>query len=447
VWATRGFIFLQDEWDFIQYRLTWDPQIFLIPHNQHLLATDVLIYKLLFATVGIGDFLPYRLAGIAIHLVTVALLFEVARRRVGTPLAAAVAAPVAVLGCGWYVVLNPFNMQWSLSLAALLGIVLILDRDDRRYDPAVSVLVVVALASSSLGVPIAAGVLARVLVEPRGLSRIWVVLVPLALYGLWFLDYGIDADRAPDYALTASPAFLLHLAAGAVGALLGVPLGDGGIPARGLVVAGVHLLTLILAALVALVLIAERRTLATALALPLSTLAVFWLVLTVSRGYIHAPYATQYVFVGAVLVLLVGLELAGTLGLPRPLRFLLGAGLCVSVVLNAVVLVHHANTRRDDSSIVRAEVGALELVRGSVPPDFRPDPVVDRAPSIVAGPLLAAFDRLGSSPGADSAEIARSPDRVRAEANRVLVAAGRGPIGGVAGSKPGSDGSQGRPPP
>ena len=76
VWTTREFTFLQDEWDFIQYRLDWDADAFLAPHNQHLLAIDVLIFKVLFATVGIGDYLPYRLAGIAMHLVVVALLFD-----------------------------------------------------------------------------------------------------------------------------------------------------------------------------------------------------------------------------------------------------------------------------------------------------------------------------------------------------------------------------------
>ena len=26
LWATRGLTFLQDEWDFIQYRLNWDAE-------------------------------------------------------------------------------------------------------------------------------------------------------------------------------------------------------------------------------------------------------------------------------------------------------------------------------------------------------------------------------------------------------------------------------------
>ena len=440
IWATRGYTFLQDEWDFIQYRGGWDADIFLTAHNQHLLATDILVYKLLFATVGISDFLPYRLAGVAIHLVCVALLFEVARRRVGILLAAAVALPVAVLGTGWYVVLNPFNMQWSLSLAALLGIVLLLDRDDRRYDPAVSLLVLVALASSSLGVPVAVGVAARLALEGAAWRRGWVVALPLALYGIWFLGYGVDADRADAFTLTASPVFLFHLAAGAVGALVGVPLADGGIPARRLLAAGVHLLTLVTLAVLA---IAAIRTRSPRAALPLGALAVFWVVLTLSRGYQHAPYSTQYVFVGAVLVLLACLELADGLQIPRPVARAVAAGLCVSAVINALVLVHHADLRRRDSAIVRAEIGALVLARDTVPQDFKPDADPVRAPSVVTGPLLAAIDRFGESPGFDAAGIAAASEPARAAADRVLAEAGQSEVGGVAGWAEGGADCQG----
>jgi hypothetical protein len=421
IWATRGYTFLQDEWDFIQYREGWDANAFLVPHNQHLLATDVLIYKLLFATVGIGDFLPYRLTGVAIHLISVALLFEVARRRVGNALGAAVALPVALLGTGWFVVLNPFNMQWSLSLAAMLGIVLLLDGEDRRYDPVISLLLLVALASSSLGVPIAVGVAARLALEGGGLRRAWVVALPLTLYGAWFLHYGLHADRAPDASLTVSPAFLFHLAAGALAALAGVPLADGGVPHRDLVADIIHLLALVTLAIVAT---AAARTRSGRVALPLCTLVVFWVVVTLSRGYQHAPYSTQYVFVGAVLLLLVALELAGNLEIPRWVAHVAAAAFCLSAALNASVLGHHADLRRHDAAIVRGEIGALILARDTAPENFRPDSDPIRAPSVIAGTLFHAIAKVGSPPGAGVAEIERAPESVKVAADRVLVAAG-----------------------
>ncbi len=445
LWTTRGFTFLQDEWDFIQFRLNWDATAFLNPHNQHLLATDLVVYKLLFATAGVGDYLPYRVAGVTIHLGCVALLFEVARRRIGTALAAAVALPVAVLGCGWYVVLNPFNMQWSLSLASLLAIVLLLDRTGRRYDVVISLLVLLALASSSFGVPVTVGVAAYTLIEPGRRRSHWVWLVPLALYGAWYLGYGMDASRAPGYELTLSPVYLFHVVAGAVGGLLGIPLGAEEIPMRTVLVGGAHLLTLLLAGLLVLILakpsvrtrpsrvLPQRSRPSPRLALALSTCFAFWLLLTVSRGYLDSPYATHYAFVGVVLLILVGLELTSGLQLSPRVRIAAAALLGVSTLLNVAALTHYADLRRADSQVVRAQIGALQLARETVPPDFKPNSDPEQAPSVVAGPLLASLDRLGSKPGFDAGEIAAAPRPARAAADAVLAAAGQGEAGGVAG--------------
>ena len=372
LWTTRGFTFLQDEWDFIQYRLNWDATAFLNPHNQHLLATDLVVYKLLFATAGVGDYLPYRLAGVTIHLGCVALLFEVARRRIGTALAAAVALPVAVLGCGWYVVLNPFNMQWSLSLASLLAIVLLLDRTGRRYDVLISLLVLLALASSSFGVPVTVGVAAYTLMEPGRRRSHWVWLVPLALYGAWYLGYGMDAGRAPGYELTLSPVYLFHVVAGAVGGLLGIPLGAEEIPMRTVLVAGVHLLTLLLAGLLVLVLtLPQRGRPSPRLALALSTCLAFWVLLTLSRGYLDSPYATHYAFVGVVLVILVGLELTSGLRLSPRVRIAGAALLGLSTLLNVAALIHYADLRRADSQVVRAPIRRSATGAGHRPPGFQ----------------------------------------------------------------------------
>jgi hypothetical protein len=422
LWATRGLTFLQDEWDFIQYRLNWDVDVFLNPHNQHLLASDVLVYKLLFAAFGIDSFLPYRLAGIALHILCVALLFELARKRLGPWPAALVALPVAVMGCGWYVVINPFNMQWTLSLAALLGCALLLDREDRRFDVLIALLVLAGLASSSLGVAVAAGVGARLLLERDGLRRSWTVLVPLALYGAWYLTYGLDADRAPGYHLTVSPAFLFQAAASAAGAVVGVPLREPALPLRGLFVVVAHLLVLALVGCTAWILARDGVRRHARLALPAAALLAFWALLTVSRGYENLPYESHYAYAGAVLLLALAVELAPGLRLAPVARLGVAAVLGASVVLNATALVHYSNSRRHASEIVRAEVGALERARAGIPDDYRPDDDPGRAPSIVAGPVLAAIDRLGSSPGFGPAELASASAEARSEADRVLAA-------------------------
>ena len=63
----------------------------------------------------------------------------------------------------WQNILWPFQVGWLLSLAAGLGALLALDRGDRRGEAAACALVALSLASSGIGVAIAAGVLVDVL--------------------------------------------------------------------------------------------------------------------------------------------------------------------------------------------------------------------------------------------------------------------------------------------
>ena len=106
------------------------------PHNEHLSLVPVLVYKLLFSTVGTDSYVPYRVAGLLLHCGVAALLFAYARRRVGELLALGAAAIVLFLGTAWPDVLWPFQIGFLGSLAAGIGALLALDREDtpRRRD-------------------------------------------------------------------------------------------------------------------------------------------------------------------------------------------------------------------------------------------------------------------------------------------------------------------------
>ena len=84
---TRGTTFNLDEWSWITQRRGSGLGTFLDPHNSHLSLVPVALYKLLFATAGLGDYVPYRVIGIVAHLAVAALVFVYARRRVGDFLA------------------------------------------------------------------------------------------------------------------------------------------------------------------------------------------------------------------------------------------------------------------------------------------------------------------------------------------------------------------------
>jgi hypothetical protein len=95
----------------------------------------------------------------------------------------------------------------------------------------------------------------------------------------------------------------------------------------------------------------------------------------------------------------------------------------VSVALNVIVLVDYADDRRASSRIVVAEATALEIARGTVPFDYKPDPDEQRAPQLRAGPFLLAVDRLDSSPAVEPAALTDFPEVARMRADEVLIQA------------------------
>jgi hypothetical protein len=422
LWATRDATFMQDEWDFIQDRLDNDDEAFLHPHNNHLLLLPVLLYKAVWSTVGLDDYWVVRILAFLIHLSCVGLLFQFGRRRLGDLPAALLSLPILVLGSAWEVLLIPFNLQWYLSVAGLIGILLLVEREGWLADLGTGALLLLTLASSSLGPPVAGGLAVACLIQRRW-RRLGVATVPMVLYALWFLVYNVGAENQPPTELTASPAYLLHTAAGSIGGLLGVPLGARPVADRQWLVVLVHLVTVAIFAGLAFQLLTRRRALTPTLALILTTLAAYWLVLTVTRGYTGYAYTSRYLYVSCVLLVLLlaeylrGRELAGRAVAAAAGVSVLAAG------LNAAMLVHQSKERRHNAITLSAELAALEMARGRVAPDFRPDHDPKRAVTIVAQRYFAATDRLGSSPAPSPEELARQPAFAQRAADEVLIRA------------------------
>ena len=182
----------------MQLRRGWNADALLAPHNEHLSVVPVLLYKLLFATVGIDHYWPYRVLGLAMHAFVVVGLFFYARRRVGDVLALAAAATILFLGKGWNDVLWPFQAGFMASMAAGVGALLALDRGTRRGDVLAAVALLIALASSSLGLPLAAALGLEVLGRPDRRARWWIVAAPVALYAVWWAGYGREGVATLD---------------------------------------------------------------------------------------------------------------------------------------------------------------------------------------------------------------------------------------------------------
>jgi hypothetical protein len=83
-------------------------------------------------------------------------------------------------------------------------------------------------------------------------------------------------------------------------------------------------------------------------------------------------------------------------------------------------VLHYGAERRHDATVLRAELGAMEMARDQVPRTFHPDRSRHRAVTIVAYAYFAAIDHIGSSPAPSPAELRRMPAYARAAAREVL---------------------------
>ena len=409
-----GTTFYYDEWNFVMNRRGWDADTFLRAHNEHFSLVPVLIFKLLFATVGLDSYGVYRALLIVVHLGVVLLLFVYARRRVGDWLAVVVAVPVLFLGAGWNDLLVPFQMSFDISAACGLGALLALDRRDLAGDVGACVLVAVGLASSSVGIPFAAALLVETLLRSDRWRALWIPGIPIALYGLWSLEYGNTLATAQGRTLyelwrdnlPGAPGYVATAVAGSVGALIGIGVDWG----RPLALAGAIGLGILLA---------RGRVSARLLAL-LAAGAAYWGLAAIFRGHLNAPLDSRYLYLGGILVLLIALEVVPAVPVTWPLAAVATVLVAAAALANFGALRDGSRYLQEWSRYVSVELAALELAGPSTDPAFRPDPV--RAPDITAGKYFDAIDQYGS-PAAEVSEIWNRADPERAAADAVLFGA------------------------
>src|SRR5215203_2684393 len=190
--------FWADDWTFLLDRRGFSVSVFLDPHNDHIALIPVSIYKALLALFGMDSAMPFAIVSTLVFLLSAVLLFVYMRRRVGDWLALLGSILILFLGAGWVDLLWSFQIGFSGAIAAGLGALLALDRDNRKGDMVACALLVVATSFSELGIPFAIGALVSVALGPSPrISRLYVPFVSFAFYGLWYLGWG---HTAPDSA-------------------------------------------------------------------------------------------------------------------------------------------------------------------------------------------------------------------------------------------------------
>jgi hypothetical protein len=150
----------------------------------------------------------------------------------------------------------------------------------------------------------------------------------------------------------------------------------------------------------------------------------FWALSAINQIPGRDPSSSRYQYVGAIVVLLIAAELLRGITVKLP-ALVLGAGvIAVAVLSNVSFLDQSARSYEDTSDLIKADLGAVEIARDTVAPDFVL--VNDIAGTgyvhVPAALYLSAVDAFGS-PADTPDQIAVAPETARAAADRVLAAA------------------------
>jgi hypothetical protein len=401
--VSRGQTFVFDDWN-VAVR-PGSLSDLLEPHNGHLSVVPLAIYRVLLGTFGLETFTPYRLLAISSLLALGIALFLFTRSRVGTPIALTVAVSVLWLPT---TSLTPFLANFHLALVCAVVCAAAMPAVDLRSDVTVGVALLVAVATSGVGVAIAAACGVHAALCRQRPSRWIAVGVPSLVWLLWWRTLG-DQPRAADGRSIAS----------IVGEIFQGVFGSFGALTGGWWLGGV-VLTAAWVALLAHRVSRDRVSALTQVAWA-AGLLVWWAGLVWSRpGAADSNNTGRYEYVGAVLILLSALPAVSSEWLRvTTARWRMTAA--ALLIVGAIVVVNHDELRQAARNRAvngaRAEMVLLELEQAvqSVEPTRRLTP--ELGPLTMQDYYEKVVPRYGSPIGTDE-----TPDEGLIERNALGVA-------------------------
>jgi len=400
--------FFYDEWDFVTQDRPWDLNLLLLPHNEHWSTIPILVWKLLFVSIGIRSHIPYEAALLVVHVVAALLLFLLVRRRSGDLPAFAAAVTLLVLGAGAKDITWAFQIGFVGSVAFGLLAMLLLDGSPpfpRRALPA-SAALLGSLMCSGVGLAFIAAVAIELLADRPRRRFLLVLAVPVAAFAIWFVEYGSGLPGTPGAPCpTCAPTgFRADVHTGPIGVSYMESLASflkTGLDASTAGIFGSAALwtplLVIVATLVVAHLFLQRKVFPWQIGMAAGAIAWFTLV-GLGRAQNGPGDATDphYVYVGIVFLLPIVADAARDLpwrGLSRPL-LIAGFGLCL--LGNVTLLRGDATNQINLMRFQNAELQTVEVYRGA--PDMDLSRSLDDAimPQLSARSYFAATDALGS---------------------------------------------------
>ena len=200
LWLGRDQWFFLDDWDLLADRSARSVDDLLRPHNEHWMTLPILVYRALWAVVGLRSYVPYQIVSITLHLVAASLLWVVIRRAGVRPwIGTAAALPFLFFGSGRDNILWSFQMNFVGSLVAGLVHLILADHDGpwSRRDSIGLAFGFVGLLCSGLSVTMTIVVAIAVALRRGWRMAAW-HSAPLALiFATWWVFYGRDAYTQP----------------------------------------------------------------------------------------------------------------------------------------------------------------------------------------------------------------------------------------------------------
>ncbi|MFA9401144.1 MAG: hypothetical protein ACERKT_08565, partial [Acidobacteriota bacterium] len=411
--------FMLDDWAFVIYREDGGLGDFLDPHNEHISILPVAIFKLFLSVFGMGSAMPLQILSVAAFLLSVFVLFVYLKSLVAEPAALIGCAVILFLGAAWEDLLWAFQIGFSISMAAGIGALVMLRRQDSFGDRIACLLLVISMISTSLGIPFAIGAGVMLLLQRENLiRRLYVTVVPVCVYGLWYLGWGHTAESALsfDNALHA-PEYIARSFSLTATEVTGLSK----------VLSSTEVIPSLLVGLLALVAVAwgvrQREGIPRPLLVAAAIALAFWglaaLNLAPGRGF----EASRYQFPNAVFLLMI---LAGAFEGARPrarLLAVLGLIALAAIVVNIDAMRSgYWNVLKPLSDKGIAGLTAVEIARGTVNPGLAIGMNLDDTAYVTAGDYFEAEEKYGS-PAWSESEIEESSGLARSRVDQILVAA------------------------
>ncbi|HEY8819010.1 MAG TPA: hypothetical protein VIM25_09340 [Candidatus Limnocylindrales bacterium] len=384
----RHLTFWQDEWAFIGAEPS-SIGSWLTPHNEHWSTVPLLLYRAILGVVGLHSYLPYLALLAALHVIAAGGAFVLLARRLPPWAALLGVVPLLVLGSGYQNLVWAFQIGFVGSVAAGMWGLVALETDQRPRSAVLGVaLLIVALASSGMGLFFVLAAAVRLAVDPASRRRVLWLAIPAGVFAIWYLTYG----RQGQSGFVGPTQVLVFAARGLIYAVARV---------AGLDLAGHASVLGPILAVITLVLVtaslargAIRRSLPPLAVAGFVAAAGMYTVVGLTRADLASDFATRsrYVYVAAFLLVPAAADLTSHLRAGRRLPKVAVVGLlalvCLSVGANLVDLRAGRRQFSADARLTRAYLtvlaehrGASWLDAGGLPPGW---PDIDQLDVLLA---------------------------------------------------------------